>query len=62
MSWLSKRVQTARRRGKNGITRAAAILKRLRVRAGEMNSSRFLSGAINDQREQRAPVQSKHNE
>lgn len=60
MSWLANRVQTARLRGKNGMLRAAEILQRLGIRAGENNPSRFLSSAINVKRERGAPVQSKN--
>jgi len=59
MSWLTKRVQTARLRGKNRKKQAAGIRRRLRARAAGNNPLRFLSGAIEAKREQGAPVQSK---
>lgn len=59
MSWLTKRVQTARLRGRDKKQQAKEILRRLRARAGENGTSRFLSGALKENREQEAPAQPK---
>jgi hypothetical protein len=45
MSWLTKRAQTARLRGKSRMKRAKRILLRVRWRADVFVPSRFLSGA-----------------
>jgi hypothetical protein len=45
MSWLTKRAQTARFRGKNKMKPAKRMLLRVRWRADVFVPSRFLSGA-----------------
>lgn len=45
MSWLTKRAQTARLRGRHRTKRAKKILLRLRLRAVMVVTPRFLSGA-----------------
>ncbi|MBM4120004.1 MAG: hypothetical protein ACKOBZ_08295 [Nitrospira sp.] len=45
MSWLTKRVQTARLRGKKKVKRAKQMLLRVRWRVDVFVPSRFLSGA-----------------
>ncbi len=57
MSWLTKRVQTARLRGKNKKKQAKGILLRLRLRTGGNGTSRFLSGTLMTNREQEVPTQ-----
>jgi hypothetical protein len=60
MSWLTRRVQTARLRGKIRKKQVQGIRRRLRVPVEGNNTPRFLSGAINAKREQEAPVQPKN--
>ena len=57
MSWLTKRVQTERLRGKNKKKEAKGIL--LRLRAGENGAARFLSGASMANKEQKVLVRNK---
>jgi hypothetical protein len=45
MSWLTRRIQTARLRGKNKTKRANRILLRVRWRAVVLVPKRFLAGA-----------------
>jgi hypothetical protein len=45
MSWLTKRAQTARLRGRHRTKRAKKLLLRLRLRAVMVVTPRFLSGA-----------------
>lgn len=52
MSWLTNRVQTKRLRGRNKKKQAKGILLRLRARAEENSSVRFLSGLFKASREQ----------
>ncbi|HYM37485.1 MAG TPA: hypothetical protein VES96_03690 [Nitrospiraceae bacterium] len=57
MSWLTKRVQTTRLRGKNKKTQTKGILRRLPANAGGHGTPRFLSGAINVKTELEAQIQ-----
>lgn len=47
MSWLTKRIQTARRQEKNRRKQAKGALRQLRVQAGGNSPVRFLSGTLN---------------
>ena len=47
MSWLTKRVQTARLRGKYSKKQAQGIRRRMPVQAGGKTKARFLSASIN---------------
>jgi hypothetical protein len=47
MSWLTKRIQTARRQEKNRRKQAKGALRQLRVQAGGNPPLRFLSGPLN---------------
>ena len=47
MSWLTRRVQTARLRGKIKKKQAQGIRRRLPVKAGGKTRARFLSATIN---------------
>ena len=60
MSWLTKRVQTGRLRGKHRSKQA--MRRHLRTRMAGAGRTRFLSGVINEQRERAAPGQSKDNQ
>lgn len=46
MSWLTKRVQTGRLRGKNRSKQGQTTRRRLRARVGGKTKARFLSATI----------------
>jgi hypothetical protein len=60
MSWLTKRVQAGRRRGKNRSKQARR--RRLLACKTGAGMARFLSGAIDEQKERAAPGQCKDNQ
>ncbi len=58
MSWLSNRVQAARLRAKNRHKQAKGIRRRPHRPADGSHTTRFLSGAIDEQKERAVPGQS----